>query len=80
MKKLTVMLDDKLYKAVKVEAARKEQKLKDFVADALVEWLEIQEDMELGPLAEEAMEEYRREGGKDAEEMFREMDAKRKSA
>ncbi len=80
MKKMTVMLDDDLYTATKVEAARRNRTLKDVVAEALREWLEVQEDLELAPLIEEAMAEYREKGGIEAEEFFRQLKAERKSA
>ena len=80
MKKMTVVLDDDLYTAAKVEAARRNRALKEIVAEALQEWLEVQEDLELGPLIEEAMADYREKGGIEAEEFFRQLDAERKSA
>ena len=80
MKKMTVVLDDDLYTAAKVEAARRNRTLKEIVAEALQEWLEVQEDLELGPLIEEAMAEYREKGGIEAEKFFRELKAEHKSA
>ncbi len=81
MKKMTVVFDDdELYTAVKVEAARRNRRLKEIVAEALREWLEVQEDLELAPLIEEAMAEYREKGGVEAEEFFRQLEAERKSA
>jgi hypothetical protein len=77
------MLDDDLYTATKVEAARHSRKLREVVADAVAEWLEVQEDLELGKLADEAMAEYDENGGLEAGEFFRrlrEEEAKRKSA
>lgn len=73
MKKLTVMLEDGLYRAVKVEAARHEQAVRELVSAALKEWLEILEDRELGPLADEAMAEYEAKGGIPLEEAFPEL-------
>ena len=82
MKKLTVMLEDDLYRAAKVEAARHEQTLRELVSAALTEWLEILEDRELGPLVDEAMAEYHEKGGIPAEEFFKELEKEheRKSA
>ncbi len=62
MKKMTVVLDDDLYTAAKVEAARRNRPLKEIVAEALQEWLEVQEDLELGPLIDEARRELRDKG------------------
>ena len=73
MKKLTVMLEDDLYRAVKVEAARHDQALRELVSVALAEWLEILEDRELGALADEAMAEYQAKGGIPLEEVFPEL-------
>ncbi len=81
MKKMTVVIDnDDLYTAIKVEAARRNRPLKEIVAEALREWLEVQEDLELGPIIEEAMAEYREKGGIEAEEFFRQLEAESKSA
>ena len=67
MKKMTVVLEDDLYTATKVEAASRNRSLREIVAEALQEWLETREDMELAPLIEEAMAEYREKGGVEAE-------------
>ena len=80
MKKMTVVLEDDLYTATKVEAARRNRSLREIVAEALQEWLETREDMELTPLIEEAMAEYREKGGVEAEEFFRQLKAERRSA
>ena len=80
VKKMTVLLNDELYTAVKVEAARRNRRLKDIVAEALHEWLEVQEDLELAPLLDEAMAEYEEKGGIELDEAFRQLDAERKSA
>jgi len=83
VKKLTVMLEDELYTATKVEAARHNRILRDVVAEAITEWLEVQEDLELGKLADEAMAEYEEKGGIEAHEFFRQLreeETKRKSA
>ena len=80
MKKMTVLLNDELYTAAKVEAARRNRRLKDIVAEALHEWLEVQEDLELAPLLDEAMAEYEEKGGIELDEAFRQLDAERKSA
>ncbi len=77
MKKMTVVLDDDLYTAAKVEAARRNRPLKEIVAEALQEWLDVQEDLELGPLIDEARRELRDKGGIEAEEFFRQLEAER---
>ena len=80
MKKMTVVIDDDLYTAVKVEAARRNRPLKEIVSEALSEWLEVQEDLELGPIIEEARRELREEGGIEAKEFFRQLEAERGKA
>lgn len=80
MKKMTVLLEDDLYIAAKVEAARRNRPLKEIVAEALNEWLELQEDLELAPLIEEARRELREKGGVEATEFFRQLEAERGKA
>jgi hypothetical protein len=64
---MTVVFDDaKLYIALKVEAARTGRYAKDIVAEALTEWLEAKEDEELSQGLDEIREEWRREGGIEA--------------
>jgi plasmid stability protein len=77
MKKLTVILEDDLYTATKVEAARHNRKLREVVAEALNEWLELVED---GRLLNEAMAEYEETGGVELDEAFRQLEVERKSA
>ncbi len=81
MRKMTVVFDDdELYTAVKVEAARRNRPLKEIVAEALREWLEVQEDLELGALAEEARREMQEKGSIPLEEFIRELEAERGQA
>ena len=81
MKKMTVVIDDDdLYTAIKVEAARRNRPLKELVAEAIREWLEVQEDLELAPIIEEARRELREEGGIEAKEFFRQLEAERGKA
>lgn len=62
-KRMTVVFDDEeLYTAVKVEAARRHVPAKDIVAEALREWIQLQEDMEDVRIAEERIAEYDRTG------------------
>ncbi len=81
MKKMTVVIDnDDLYTAIKVEAARRNRPLKEIVAEALREWLELQEDLELGPIIEEARRELREKGGIEANQFFRQLETERGKA
>jgi len=60
---MTVVFDDEeLYTALKVEAARRHIPAKDIVAEALREWLELQEDLEDVRIAEQRIAEYERTG------------------
>ena len=71
-KRMTVIFEDEaLYTALKVVAARKGRHAKDIVAEAVSEWLESKEDEELRGGLEEARNEWRRDGGVEAEEFFR---------
>ena len=44
--KITVDLDDELYRAVKVEAARSDRSVRGLIAEAIEGWLQHQEDEE----------------------------------
>ncbi|MCD6567342.1 MAG: hypothetical protein J7K94_01205 [Dehalococcoidia bacterium] len=71
MKKMTVVFDDDaLYTTVKVEAARRNQPVKELVSQALREWLEAQEDAELLSEIETARAEWQEKGGIEASEFF----------
>ncbi len=72
-RKMTVVFDDEeLYTSLKVEAARRHVPAKDLVAEALREWLELQEDLEDLVALKEGIEEYEREGGIDLEDVLKE--------
>lgn len=73
--KVTIDVDPELYRAIKVEAARADRSVRDVVDEALAAWLEALEDAEDIAAADAALEEYRREGGIDAEEVFRHLAA-----
>jgi len=78
--KITVDLDADLYRALKVEAARADRSLRDVIAEALVAWLERAEDEEDRTSAEEALAEYRRDGGVAAAELFERLAAEARAA
>lgn len=57
-KRMTVIFEDEeLYMALKIEAVRRGLPAKDIVSEAVREWLETQEDLELGPQIEAARAE-----------------------
>ena len=75
-KRMTVVFDDKkLYIALKVEAARTGRHAKDIVSEAVSEWLEAKEDEELSQGLDEIREEWRREGGIEANVFFDQLKA-----
>ena len=69
--KITVDLEDELYRAVKVEAARADRSVRDAISEALERWLEYLEDEEDIASSKEALAEYERDGGVAAAEVFR---------
>ena len=68
--KVTIDLDADRYRAIKVEAARTDRSVRDVVDEALEAWLEAGETREDLASAEEALAEYRRNGGQEAETFF----------
>jgi plasmid stability protein len=68
--KATFDVDDDLYRAVKVEAARSDRSVRDIVEEALEQWLERAEEAEDRASAAAALEEYQRDGGVSAEDWF----------
>jgi hypothetical protein len=73
--KVTIDVDAGLYRAIKVEAARTDRSVRELVDEALAAWLEAREDAEDIAAADAAMAEYAREGGIDAQEVFRHLAA-----
>ena len=70
----------RLYRAVKVEAARSDRSVRDIVDEALEAWLDAAETREDSDSAEAALAEYRRDGGEAAESFFGSLAAETKSA
>jgi hypothetical protein len=68
--KVTVDLDQGLFRALKVEAARADRSVRDVLAEAIENWLERAEEAEDRASADEALAEYRRDGGEAAEAFF----------
>ena len=65
--KVTIDLDDQLYRGIKVEAARSDRSVRDIVDEALAAWLDAAETAEDIASAAAALDEYRRDGGESAE-------------
>ena len=78
--KATFDIDQELYRAVKVEAARSDRSVREVVEEALRAWLERAEDAEDLESAEAALAEYRRDGGASAEAYFGRLAAETKAA
>jgi len=68
--KVTIDLDDDLYRAVKVEAARTDRSVRQIVDEALAAWLDAEETREDRVSAAAALAEYRRDGGEAAASIF----------
>ena len=68
--KVTIDLDADRYRAIKVEAARTDRSVRDVVDEALEAWLEAGETREDLASADEALAEYRRDGGETADAFF----------
>lgn len=68
--KATFDIDQDLYRAVKVEAARSDRSVREVVEEALEAWLARTEDLEDRESAAAALDEYRRDGGESAEAWF----------
>ncbi len=77
--KVTLDIDDALYRAVKVEAARSDRSVRDIAEEALTTWLEAAEEAEDRASAEAALAEYRRDGGAAAEAWFARLAAETKA-
>lgn len=68
--KATFELDQDLYRAVKVEAARTDRSVRQIVEEALDAWLARAEEDEDRRSARAALDEYARDGGASAESWF----------
>jgi plasmid stability protein len=77
--KVTIDVDPDLYRAVKVEAARKDRSVREIVDEALGVWLDAAETEEDRASAEAALDEYRRDGGEAAEAFFGSLAAEMKA-
>jgi hypothetical protein len=78
--KATFDIDQELYRAVKVEAARADRTVREVLEEALRTWLEHAEESEDRASAAEALDEYRRDGGAAAQEWFGRIAAETKAS
>ena len=64
-KRMTVVFkNENIYTHLKVEAAKRDINASDIVSEAVVEWIESREDIELGPLIKESQKEVKKSGNK----------------
>lgn len=77
--KATFDIDQDLYRALKVEAARMDRSVREVVEEALEAWLARAEEAEDRESAEAALAEYQRDGGESAEAWFGRAAAESKS-
>lgn len=69
-KRMTVVFkDENLYTHLKVEAAKRNINASDIVSEAVIEWIESQEDSELAPLIRESKKEVKSAGTKSWKEV-----------
>jgi plasmid stability protein len=78
--KATFDIDQELYRAIKVEAARSDRSVREVVEEALEAWLARGEEIEDRASAASALDEYRRDGGAAAEAWFGRLAAETKAA
>ena len=77
--KATFDIDQELYRAIKVEAARADRSVREVVEEALEAWLARAEETEDLESAQAALEEYQRDGAESAEAWFGRMAAEAKA-
>ena len=77
--KVTIDIDPDLYRAIKVEAARSDENVRELVGKALEALLAEREIIEDRASADEALAEYRRDGGEAAELFFESLAAETKA-
>ena len=64
-KRMTVVFkDENVYKHLKVEAAKRDINASEIVSEAVIEWIENREDVELAPLIKESQKEAKKKGTK----------------
>jgi len=69
-KRMTVVFkDENIYTHLKVEAAKRGINASDIVSEAVVEWIESKEDLELAPLIKNSQDEIEVSGTKSWEEL-----------
>jgi hypothetical protein len=77
--KVTFDIDQALYRAIKVDAARTDRSVRDIVEEALAGWLRAAEEAEDRASAQVALDEYHRDGGESADSWFGRLAAETKA-
>ncbi len=67
-----IFKDENIYTHLKVEAAKRDINASDIVSEAVVEWIESREDIELAPLIKGSQKEVRKSGTKSWDKLKKE--------
>ena len=59
-----IFKDENTYTHLKVEAAKRNINASDIISEAVVEWIESREDLELQPLIKNSQDEIKSSGNK----------------
>jgi hypothetical protein len=74
-RRMTVVFhNDELYTDLKVAAVRRRLTASEIIAEAVTEWLESREDIELAPVIKASRTEYQTKGGRPWGEVRKELD------
>jgi hypothetical protein len=69
-KRMTIVFkDENTYTHLKVEAAKRNINASDIISEAVVEWIESREDLELSPLIKNSQDEIKSIGAKPWKEL-----------
>ena len=67
-----IFKDENIYTHLKVEAVKRDINASDIISEAVVEWIESREDIELAPLINESQKEVRESGTKSWDKLKKE--------
>ena len=68
-----VFKDENIYTHLKIEAVKRDINASDIISEAVVEWIESREDIELAPLIKESQKEVRKSGTKSWDKLKKEL-------
>ena len=73
-KRMTVVFkDENIYTHLKIEAVKRDINASDIISEAVVEWIESREDIELAPLIKESQKEVRKSSTKSWDKLKKEL-------